>query len=811
MNTLDRYLFKEILGPTCLGFAIYTLAMLLNQFPRLAEIAAKRGVSLWVIAKMLLSSLPSIAVLTVPMAFLVGLLIAFSRMSADSEITALRASGVSYARIFRPAWKLGVLFALVTLVMTLFGMPWGNSALINLRLKVFSTNVAKAVEPRIFFEGIPRFLLYFDHSEPRDPYVRRVFISQETPGQPMQQSVTFAEQARLSVDEENTLVVHLEESETHIVDPRQPDIYEKSEQGSQNLKPPEASSRGFMQQRTKGLREQTLGELSSTLKNYRATADPKARLRQVNSVWVEIHKKFAIPVACLVFALLGIPLGISNARGGKVSGFVISIGVFIAYWIFLWGGERLSDEGRLSPVWAMWSANLVFAAWGALLFWKRSRNVDWGIWRRLRKLAHDHMHATFVVVIALGIGAFLVYGILSGNGETPSDKGGLPPVWTMWLAFLALAVLGVFLLGRHYLNLLDLYALGLFAGFFALVMFSFLALFLIIEAVQLVDDLVKHGVSSHVFANYLLFTIPRFVSWALPLSALVTAMLAVSFMVRNNEVIAVHAAGVSALRMAVPLLLICSALSLGLFTLQDFVLPTTNRRAEQLKDTIRGRSPRTYARPSRQWIFGEGYRLYNFSILNPVSGRMHGVHVFTLNPMTFSVRERVFARTAVWQEEKESWRFERGWVRRFRNEEEEFEPFDVREFPFSESPAYFEPERWKSPDVMNFVELRRHIKDSRQAGYQVRSLVVNLHKKFSFSLVPFLLAMLGIPVALRLGRHGALFGLGLSIALAVLYYIAFVFFNTMGLLGTLPPALAAWAADILFSIAGLYAFWLAPT
>ncbi len=809
MRTLDRYLIKEILGPTCLGFAIYTLVFLLNQFPRLAEIAAKRGVPLWVIAKMLLLSLPSIAVLTVPMAFLVGLFIAFSRMSADSEITALRASGVSYARIFQPVWKLGVLFSLVTLAVTLFGMPWGNSALIDLRMKVFATNVAKAVEPRVFFEGIPRFLLYFDQSEPRDPYVRRVFISQETPGQSMQ-SVTFAERARLSVDEENALVVHLEESETHIVDPGQPDVYEKSEQGSQHLKPPEAS-RGLMRHRTKGLREQTLGELRSKLKTYEATTDPKTRLRQVNSVWVEIHKKFAIPVACLVFALLGIPLGISNAGGGKVSGFVISIGVFIAYWIFLWGGERLSDEGRLSPVLAMWSANLVFAAWGALLFWKRSRSVDWGIWRWLRKLVHGHLYATFVVGIALSVGAFLAYGILSGNGETLSDKGGLPPVWAMWLAFLALAVLGVFLLGRRFLSLLDLHALGLFAGFFALVMFSFLALFLVIEAVQLVDDLVKHGVASHIFANYLLFTIPRFVSWALPLSALVTAMLAVSLMVRNNEVIAVHAAGVSALRMAVPLLLTCFALSLGLFALQDFVLPATNRSAEQLKDTIRGRSPRTYARPSRQWIFGEGYRLYNFSILNPVSGRMQGVHVFTLNPETFSVYERVFARTAVWQEEKKAWRFERGWVRRFRNGEEEFEPFDVREFPFPESPAYFEPERWKSPDVMNFVELRQHIEDSRQAGYQVRSLVVNLHKKFSFSLVPFLLAVLGIPVALRMGRHGALFGLGLSIALAALYYIAFVFFNTMGLLGTLPPALAAWAADILFSIAGLCALWLTPT
>jgi lipopolysaccharide export system permease protein len=670
-----------------------------------------------------------------------------------------------------------------------------------LQLQIFKSGIAKSIEPRVFFEGLPNAVLYADHAEPKDPYYYRIFFHDYATDRGGAQRITFAEKAELSVlKETGDLAMHLENSETHSVDPAKPDTYERSSQRNQILIPEDTENlpsgkhkprKGRMArfQPLKSTRQMNFKEIRTELEAL-SVSGPHEPLRQQrkNELRIAAHKMFAIPATCFVFAVLGLPLGISNSRGSKLSGFVISVGIFIGFWIFLWGGEKLAENGRLSPAWAMWWGNVFFGVLGLVLFHLHSQ------YRRPR------------------IAAMLLGTVLWPLRFFQSRRlaSATPPEGEHETRALAIeeALTGAAPARRGFIKLLDQYFLRLFAKMFFLVTGSFMALFLVIEAVQLLDEFAASPAPLRVFLGYLLYTVPRFFAWAIPLSALIACLLALSILGRNHELLPLQSAGVSPWRFSRALLAAALLLSAALYCVQDFLVPQASRHAEQLKDALRGKSPRTYMRADRQWIFGENYRLYNYVLFHPEISRMQGFQVFVLNSSDFHVKERIFAKAADWLPDKKVWLCKNGWRREFlENNEERFTAFVSREFSFPETPEYFARERWKSPDSMNVLELREYIAESRQAGYQTRLLEVNLQRKFAFAFLPLVLAFAGVPLAVRLSRRGPLVGFGAGIAMAVAYYSLFIFSSSLGFLGVLPPVAAAWAPVLLFLLAGGVMFW----
>ena len=149
---LDRYVLAEIVGPLALGFVVYTFLLLLRFLFQSAEMIIRRGLPVSIVGRLLLYTLPNIVVLTIPMSLLFGILIAVGRLSSDSELIAMRSCGISLLALYRPILLFSALFTILNTFLMVYALPWGNSALQQLRLDIITQTVSQQVEPRVFFE-----------------------------------------------------------------------------------------------------------------------------------------------------------------------------------------------------------------------------------------------------------------------------------------------------------------------------------------------------------------------------------------------------------------------------------------------------------------------------------------------------------------------------------------------------------------------------------------------------------------------------------------------------------------------------------
>ncbi len=272
------------------------------------------------------------------------------------------------------------------------------------------------------------------------------------------------------------------------------------------------------------------------------------------------------------------------------------------------------------------------------------------------------------------------------------------------------------------------------------------------------------------------------------------------------------ASGVSLYRLALPLLAAGIALAAAMLLLDDTYLPYANQRQVALRNQIKGRPAQTFYQPRRQWIFGEGFKVYNYELFDPDRSLFGGLNVFELDPATFQMRRRVFASRAHWEEQQKTWILESGWVRDFQGRSvTHYAPFPATTLPeLTEPPSYFNREVRQSTQ-MNWRELRQYIRDLQQAGFDVARLSVQWHKKLAFPLIAPIIALLATPFAFLVGTRGAVGGLALGVAIAVVYWATSALFEAMGAVGQLPPLLAAWAPDAIFGFLGLYFFLKMPT
>jgi LPS export ABC transporter permease LptG len=288
-------------------------------------------------------------------------------------------------------------------------------------------------------------------------------------------------------------------------------------------------------------------------------------------------------------------------------------------------------------------------------------------------------------------------------------------------------------------------------------------------------------------------------------------------MSKFNELTAAKASGTSVYRLAIPVLLVTFSVSAFGYVNYDYLVPYTNQRAQQIKDTIRGRSPRSYRAGDRRWVFGEGGRLYNFRnyVAPPIpvlpaagAGTFEGFSIYELDPRTFEMHGRTYAKTA--SQESGHWILHDGWTREFRPEGEVFERFARKSVDYPEGPDYFVKE-WKTPEQMNFSELRKVVDRLAKRGYATQDLSVDLYSKTSFPLVPLTLVIIALPFCFRIGRRGSLYGVGIAIVLATVYFLTFSATSALGSAGVMPAFLAAWAPNLLFAGTGAYLLLRSPT
>jgi LPS export ABC transporter permease LptF/LPS export ABC transporter permease LptG len=791
---LDRYVLTEILGPLALGFLVYTFILLLRFLFQSAEMIIRRGLAASVVGKLLLVSLPNIVVLTLPMSLLFGILIAVGRLSSDSELIAMRSCGLSLLALFRPILLLSGLFTAVNTLLMLYVLPWGNHSLQQLRLDILTQTMSQQVEARVFYEEWAGKTIYvFETPRPGNRW-RGVFLAEAPTGPNVAGQVTTADWGDIIVDQAGERVVlHLTNAFRHSVQLDAPDRYEVSKYANLDvvLEDQFTSEQRAKISASKGIRELTLHELR------KIHGDPAAPAEQRTLAAVEIHKKFSIPVACIVFGLFALPLGINNRRGGKASGFAMSIGVIILYYVMLNNGEEAAHNGRMAPWLAMWLPNMTLAAAGIFLLVRRNHDkslllgridrwVRIGLWGRLselRRLAVGRRHRP-----AEAPGDPAAGGARRAAGPAPKLVLRLPRPRILFP------------------GILDRYVASLFARVFVLVLLSGVSLYVIFDLSDQFDEILKHKVPASLLLFYYKYLALQIFYEISPILVLVTTLMTFILLTRTNEITASKALGMSLYRLAVPAVFAALMVTALCGYLEAGVLPAANERVAQAKDRIHGRpTSRSYRRADRQWLYGQGRYIYNYTHYDRQLKTLQRLQVFDFDHEHHLTR-RLFTETARYAGDDE-WVFSKGWARTFRGAElAGFESFDrptIVRYP--ETPSYFDTEI-RPPDQMGYRELKEYIQEMRESGAPVPELEVSLYNKIAFPVISFVMSLVALPFAFRIGRQGTLYGIGLSIILGMFFMAIFAFFTKLGEAGALPPLLAVWSPGAVFSLLSMYLF-----
>ncbi len=364
-DTIDRYIFREMVAPFFLGLGVFTLVLLIARILKLVELVVNRGVPLRQILKLFSYILPAFLEVTVPMALLLAILVALGRLSADSEIVALKANGFSLYQLARPVLAFALLALGGTLALSLYVRPWGNRLLKSALYDIAKTRASVGVREKVFNADFPGLVLYVDRIDGAGSELHGVLISDTR--DPNQHNTVFARRGMLLNDEQRrTVTLRLMNGYIETTVPGE-------EQFNQtgfaiydiNLDMAAALEGGSSRQRDP--KEMTLAELRQTVAQKLSTGEPPYREA------VELQRKFSVPFACLVFAAIGIPLGIQSARSARSRGFSLSIALIFLYYVLLTIGESLAERGRIPAAAGLWAPNALFGAGAVYLFLAAAR------------------------------------------------------------------------------------------------------------------------------------------------------------------------------------------------------------------------------------------------------------------------------------------------------------------------------------------------------------------------------------------------------------------------------------------------------
>ena len=780
LKILDRYILKEIVPPFLVGLLVTTFVLLMNQILVLAELFIDKGVPAGLAARLLGWLVPSLLAFAVPMAVLTGVLGGLARLSADSEIVAFQTLGIGSRRLLRPLAVFGVASWIVASGLALFLAPRANFRWVKAMTDSVLARAELRVNPLEFNETLANTVLFVQNVD-KDKSWQNVFAYLGK--DPRNPRVVTARRGRINIfPGKKRATLELIDGVLHTGSPSDPADYSltsfdrfEEEIDVENLFPAVTSE--------KRVREKDIRELLRDVRGIRSELDvleaergthpqsPSAALlagqkrREFRAHWVEIHKKFSLPFVCLIFVLLGLPLGLMTGRGGRTGGLSLSLGIILIFYVMITLGEKLAMDGKITPFLGMWGPDILLAVAGLLLFFRSDESTD---------------------VLARMAAAL---GKLKRSAPAPQPGRRALRVPRLQLRFPSILDRYV---SRKYLAVMGLVLAGLLS---ASVLGAF---FERLEAVH------KHGKPLGLLLQHIWFRIPEFLAAVIPVAALTTTLLVLGLLARTNEITAMKASGISVYRIVVPVLVLSAAASGAAFLVQERLAPAASSRAEETWNRINDVPARRYSYLNRHWSMSRSKdRIYHFEYFDPAASTFSRLSVFDLDTARWSITRRIYAERASLG--ANGLALERSWLRDFRaGAAPPFAMRDSWELATTEGRTFFRA--WKEPEQMTYGELREYAAEVRAAGFEAARLRVDLSGKIAFPLASLVMTILAIPFAFVMGKKGNLVGVGLSVALAIGYWGTFGIFRSLGYPGVLTPFLAAWGANLVFGLAGVFFF-----
>jgi LPS export ABC transporter permease LptG/LPS export ABC transporter permease LptF len=781
LKTIDRYVIREVVPPFLLALLIFTFVLELPPVMNELERLLAKGVPWPTVGRIILLLSPQALGLTIPMALLVGLLIGLGRLSTDRESVALLACGVSPYRLLRPVMAVAAVATAATLFVMIEAIPDANQEYRKILFATLSKKVESDIQPRVFFQEFPNWVLYpRNEAEPGQSGWRDVLLANTT--QPEAIDLYLAQHGQVVLDPEKRTVelILLDGTSYATGGPGESSMTRFGQQiirlDPNTVFPPVDIARG--------LTEKTIVQLREDIEKK------VGRNESPHNEIMAIHAKFSIPVACIVFSLIALALGMRVSKDGKLGGFVIGIAVIFAYYIFMFLAESLAKGHRIPAEYARWVPNLILGPFGIIAM----------IWRA------GHAEGRIPFGARLPTLRLPAWFRSSDPGvEAAKTKAALAPPGSRSRVVL---VVRLPRLNAPAPSLIDRYISRLYIRVAGLSFLALLGLFYISTFIDRSDKVFKGQATTAMIGQLLVLMTPQFIYYVIPIAALLSALVTYGLLARSSELTVMKACGISLYRTALSVVVLSLGFSAVLFTLEQRLMASANRQAEQLDARIRGREVKTLNLLSRRWVVGPDRVIYHYGLFDPQRNEMFGLSAFTPLKDRWGLASATFARHAVYR--NNVWVGEQGWMQDFTVDPPKWTTIDKTPLPGVEAPEYFTTEP-PDAELMSVSELRKYIEELEPSGYNATPLKVELHRKLAFPFVTVVMALLAVPFGISAGRHGALYGVGLGIVIALSYWILISAFVAIGKAGLLTPALAGWAPNILVVGLAAYLFLRART
>lgn len=353
MKIVDRYMLRQIAGPFAFGVIAFVLLFVsANILFRLTELVTELGLSLWTAGELFLLWLPGFVVLTFPLATLVAILVAFGRMSGDSELVAMHAGGISFRRLVLPLVGAGLILSIATAALNELVVPASNRRAEDI-VRAAAQQAGKLGDEHILLKEMSGNkvdrLVYADSLDVQSGRMMRPMIVWFENGVPVM--VAKAERGLWRggnwqlFDGVNTLL-----------DAKRP-VTSSFDSLEANL----PTTPKEIAQQARSPNEMTYRELREYIRYALRQDRPTVELE------LTLYHKFSIPFACLVFALIAPPLGMRSHRGSSSIGMGLAVLIGFGYYVVWHYLSVVAQQGVLSPFWAAWLPNMVTGAVGLVL------------------------------------------------------------------------------------------------------------------------------------------------------------------------------------------------------------------------------------------------------------------------------------------------------------------------------------------------------------------------------------------------------------------------------------------------------------
>ncbi|MFQ3590229.1 MAG: LptF/LptG family permease [Chloracidobacterium sp.] len=800
MRLIDRYLIREIVPYVATVFFLLTAVIFLHEAGRFSElfvVFSRRGLSSTPLLMLVLSLLPGIVIFTLPIAFLVGVTMAMGRLSGDSEIVVLQASGAGHWALLRPVLMVGIVVMGVTGYHTFYLLPIAVNSLNQLkktRSELLLRSIETYIKPGTFTEDLPGRILYVDRSD-GDNVWQRIFIAEMADRPDQEPKIYSAESGQL------VLGKTLQESELRL---------EKARIYSQESRQPDEAASYFMNASGKLTASFSLGRGDEANPDLQARP-PGPELLTFPELWVfkpttpsqaravatELHRRLALPAACLLFALFGVVLGVTTLRSGRSAGLFVGIALALAFYLLTLGGERSARSGAIPVVVGVWLPNLLFLGLALGMLGGIGRRLGawagwgwlWRGWAWCRGLVRRFALPLWQARPSKEKPRWLTEEASSVTSLTPPRRLGFPRI-----------IDG--LLFREALR------------YFLLVLLGLVGIFQVFTLFELINPIVQNRIGASVVVGYLLFLTPQIVNYMTPFAVLVATLITFGLLAKSAQLVVLYASGQSLYRLSVPFLLGAGLVAMFMAATQELVLPMSNQRQDYLRYQIRGGTlpPQTFHQRNRKWFRGREHRMFNFAVFDTERNEFASFGVYELHPTTAMLVSRTYAAKARWDALTEEWVLTNGWRRTFSADglETRRQPIQELRLKLSETPDYF---KQSATDIakMSVGQLQQQVAELTAQGLDVENLERAIQTKIAAPLACFVMVLVGLPFALTIGKRGAMVGIAVGVGLAVLFWGTVSLFEQFGNYRILPLFWSAWGPNLLFGSGGLYLLLSAKT